>query len=216
MRGLSEAEFWTELVPLIVRLFRPDRVGYLPATAYAVDDEEQPFTDALTSRLVIPIAVQFSDEDLRAITAAARTVGDLWLYYYRPGEPVQSGFPAAPYGAYAFPIDAPAAVEEFVAWYNRHFSPGNLLLSPLGKWAALSSEQNHGVLSGSDAFIAAFSRALGTTPQELLQRYLQDYEVTAWRQGYWARWVPALLAHICGPEQAARLLAALPPLPREW
>ncbi len=215
MRGLTEAEFREEVVPLVVQLFHPDRIGYLPATAYAVDHEEQPFTDALTSRLIIPIVVQFSDEDLRAIVAAARSVGDTALYYYRPGDPVPSGSLAVPWWAYVFPIDTSAAIEEFVHWYDQRFLPGSLLISPAGNWAALSSEQNHGVLGGTDEFTQAFSRALGATPQDLVQRYLQDYEVMTWRRGDWAWWVPTLLAHICGPERAAHLLASLPPLKDE-
>ncbi len=194
MRVLTEAEFRVEAEPILRRIFSND------------DPFEQPFTPNVPARKIIyEYFYQIEPPLIEAIVAAASSVEDKGFYFsalWRLKDKVTE----EPYHWY-IPF---SEISTYIAGSDEVFGAAlhveNVLYSPQGKWGVMMSHEHHGLLGGSQEFMAEVCRLVPNLEQQVFG-FLEYWQ-------YWknqpnsirADWLPELLTQVYGQETAKKML----------
>ncbi len=177
-----------------------------------VDPSHEFFTDAASARAILfPVPYALDQGQFEAFRQAAATVGDTDGFYLhsverhapRPDEPQDWWISFDDYESYV-----------------RAVSLENVLHSASGRWGILALQSNEVVVGGLGAFTDALldgwpSHAEGAEiygARRQVEAYLADLARIG-RRDTVERWLPSLLTHTYGSEEAARLLSIYQRLP---
>lgn len=83
----------------------------------------------------------------------------------------------------------------------------NALYSPSGQWGLVCSQDEFGVIGGTDEFLDAFFRHSKRSAEEHLQDFFEDMKYYKEKYGTYYDTLPKLLSIIFGPERASTLLS---------
>ena len=206
-RPLSAEEYRVRVEPIELKIF------------VSADPFGEPFSDSLSCKMILyPIPHKFSEEQIEAIGAAARVVGDDGFYFSFtevPSEWLEEGL-----GNWFIPLqDLSAYTRLDPAWEH-------ILYSPQGKWGIIVSHEFHAVVGGSARFLGTLTARFPPVqpfqevhpplyevhePRSPIPAKQQVYEfLRDWKerkeQGAKMPWLLRLLTHVYGSERARRLL----------
>ncbi len=192
MRVLTEAEFEAEAEPILRQVFSTD------------DPFGQPFTPTIPARRIIhEYFYQIESPLLEAIVAAALSIGDSGFYFSRLCRPKdETEEPSHWYIAFE-------EISTYVTGEGEGLGTAlileNALYSPQGKWGAIMSHEHHGLLGGSEEFMAEVRRLVPNLDLQVFG-FFKHWQYWKTQPHIKADWMPELLTHIYGQELAEIML----------
>lgn len=205
MHTLTEAEFRLEAEPFLRQVFVNDK------------QFDQPFAPNVVGRKIIyPCEAVIESPLIDAVIAAAANLGDTGCYIsllptaYPGDEPGHcyihlSEFLRVYAGTKEEDVQLRLRLGMDIYWSD------NVIYSASGKWGLMKSHERHGLLGGPPEFIEEIRAAIPDLDEQVygflerLRLLLVDTgrnppDVTR------NKWLPGLLAHVYGPEAAAKIL----------
>lgn len=166
-----------------------------------VDSFDEPLASEVKNReLWAPVYYTLSVEQFGAVCAVAAAVGDVQICV-SVTEEFESG------------SGLTATHWIFESWEYAEYEDEpsfrvleNAVYSPSGKWGILFSHEQHAIVGGSPEFMSTLTREYPDLTQSTVE-FLRYWSDVSQRHGTSVKWVPLLLAHIYGREQAKILLA---------
>lgn len=196
MYTLSQNQYQPEAEPIFQRVFITD--DPLANEIFSPAMKARIIFFALTEQIEIPI--------MDAVIASATNLGDSGCYISLTEQwdknPANNCY--IPFSEFSLPeIDLPKLGMYFVSDY--------FIYSSSGKWGVLVSSAHYGLLGGSQEFIEGVRGAFPELDREVYDflQYWKNYRDDAVSRGHKSTlgdWLPVLLRHVYGAEEAENLL----------
>lgn len=188
---LSESDFQATAEPALRRIFIKE------------DPYDEPFAPQVQQRrLVFEYMYEMRPPLRDAIIHAATLHGEHGFYvsiFDRPPESEQR----QPYHWY-IPFSDIASSEGIVGPLQ------NFAYSPQGTWGIMGTFEDYGFLGGDTTIITVIERLIPDLHLQVFQ-FFEHWEWEARNWGAKVYWVPDVIRHVYGPEQAAELLRSWNP-----
>jgi hypothetical protein len=192
---------------------RPSAASGFSAVFRRFNPYGSPFQPMVPARLLVyadPAEANLwglNDADLGSLVAAADD-RDLERVFVSLADPEHSELDEGHY------VLSPLSVESYTRTHPTEAWPivPHAIYPPSGHWGAISSDESHVLVGGSQRFIDDFEAGLGRSQDDMIAAWLEE------RAGHQDRdpdgglhigdWIPAQLAHVVGPERAEAALSA--------
>src|SRR5437867_9970612 len=188
MRALSEAEFAREAKPAFDQVFGSG------------NPFECVFTPTIEARMIVfPVHYMMESAVARAITNASDYLNEPGFYLSvieRPKADEQ---------------DRPYHWEILFSQLQEYRTLGypfvleNAIYSKYGTWGLMFSHEQHALLGGPADFVQEITKAVPGSGKHV-EKFVEAWRKNHDRFGSNLDWLPSLLRHVCGDEQARKLL----------
>jgi hypothetical protein len=180
MHALTASTWLREIAPTFRKLFR------------TTDPFDEPLAPEVEARaLLFPVGYLLDREQLAAVLAAARSVGDDTFCVSVTEHTREDGNANNGHWKLAY-----WEVEEYLA-LSKVGVLENAVYSPQGTWGILLSQEQHGVVGGTEVFVGQL-RATFPGFQRSVEAFLAFWRENERRHRANLEWVPRLLAHVYG------------------
>lgn len=188
MRALSEEDFVRETKPLYEHVFTTG------------NPFESPFTSAIESRMILfPVHYMMETSLARAITKASAQLNENSFYLSVLERPAAEE-PDRPYHWHI----AFAELEQYRS-LGYPFVLENAVYSERGTWGLMFSHERHAVLGGPSEFVQVVAQELPKLTDQV-ENFIATWKKNQKRLGSNVEWLPGLLRHVYGDEQAQKLM----------
>ena len=183
-RPLTESEYEREAKDLFWTVFQSE------------DPYGEPLSPAMTHRVILcPYQYELEPNELRALAAAIRAVGDSGFYYSVTERPSDPRVPDLRSGYWHWYVP----LEDLEAYHDRVRTPPfeNALYSPTGQWGIIFSDEQHAVVGGNRVFIDTLLAGLSTSWEEQAREFVDICRY--WRDHYHTpvlEWLQTLLVPV--------------------
>ena len=189
MRALSEEDFAREARSVYERVF---------ATG---DPFESPFAPAIESRMILfPVHYMMEASLASAITKASTQLNENSFYLSVLERPAAEEHDRPYHWHIAF-----SELEQYRS-LGYPLVLENAVYSDRGTWGLMFSHERHGVLGGPAEFVQVVTQELPKLPSQV-ENFLATWKKNQTRFGGNMDWLPRLLKHVYGDEQAQKLMA---------
>lgn len=159
---------------------------------------DEPFVESVSQRsLLYPISFQLQQRELASIAAAIHAIGETDFYLSALERSTNSKL-TQPYDWY-IPI---AQIDQYYSINGYLFLLENALYSTKGTWGIMISHEQHAIVGGSKLFLDTLMSYWPFSPAEQIANFLHDWKTNHEQLGANISWLPKLLAHIYGKQQA--------------
>lgn len=189
MRVLTELEYQIEAHHAFRSVFR------------SADPFDEPIAPSVSHRAILyPVSYDLEPHEFGAIALAAQTVGDNSFYFSVTERPMATE-QDRPYH-WLIPFEELSGYRSL----GYPFVLENAFYSPNGHWGVLISHEQHAVVAGSKQFLDTLFTHLPVSAELQIQEFLSTWKDNHTRLGSKIDWLPRLLRHVYGVEQAELLL----------
>jgi len=190
IRPLSEYEYRQEVSHVFNSIFQSD------------DPFDEPMRPTIHPRAILyPVAYELEPVKLQAVVAAAQVVGDIGFYLSVTERPPVSD-QNRPYHWF-IPLEDPGL---YYSLNGYQFVLENAIYSPKGRWGMIISHEQHAIVGGCDPFLNTLFAHLSVSEAEQVNAFLSNWRDNYNRFGSKIDWLPRLMTHAYGVEEAQRLL----------
>lgn len=160
---------------------------------------DSPFQSHIQTRaIVFPVEFQFNHAQFHALRSALQSEGEISFYLIYTEKLLLDRRARV----HLLPVDATNTYYNLTA---EHLATA--LLSTRCTWGVLCSSESFALIGGATSFINVFFETLGQTRAEHAREFLEAWKMERDAIGAKIDWIPQLLLHIYGEEEARELLA---------
>lgn len=194
MEALSEREFQLQAKPMLRKIFIAD------------DPYNESFAEGIQNRKILfeHCSYEMKPPLLTAIISAASARAEIGFFVSildRPSEDKQH----QPYHWYI-------PFSEIHTYHSLVGPLQNVAYSPAGSWGMMFSDEDHSLFGGLPDIIDTVQQMVPNLDRQVLD-FLKAWEDYSYHYGSNVEWIPRLLNHVYGEEQAAELLHSWKPNP---
>lgn len=191
--SMSEQEYRRELEPAFTSIFQ------------SIDPFGEPFRDRIAHRLLLwPVGFALDDAELAAVMDAVRAEGETSFCVSFLERPDEDESPKS--DADARPWHWHIPLEQANEYRALTLPFENALYSPSGKWGIMISHEQHAAVGGDQRFLQTLLNHRAIAAKSSPGRFLEYWQDAHTNWGAEVKWVPRLLDHIYGQDQAHRLM----------
>lgn len=189
MRALSEAEFTREAKPAFERIFVSE------------NPFECAFASAIEVRMILFPAHYTMESSLAKAVIKEMARRKENAFYFSILERPKADEQDRPYH-----WEIPANQLEEYRSLGYPFVLENAIYATDGAWGIMFSHEHHALLGGAADFVQAVTKTL-PQPGKQIEKFVEAWKHNHDRFGSDLEWLPRLLQHVCGNEQAQKLIA---------